>query len=248
MNYLTIALSLLLMGAGELLPNDTKKKYVEKGYSWEKVLYFSNFGGLLAGLITTYTVRTMPAEYSPYFLIIATTVIGYITAQSILTDRRTFLINRNILRVAYISLYILSLYNVYKQPVFAHNAMSLYGFTAMLIIIFIFIPIGASDVRMMAAAIPYVVSIGNYDAIFIFIIVLLVIAMIMYVEKLIVLIPRIKEIDREPYKDLGKIRFYIIAYNATNHEYNYLQEGKKAVGPYMTLSFLIYLIIYPILI
>lgn len=246
-----VLLALIMLAAGETLPNETKETYKDKGYNWSKVLLYSNLAGVIGGVISAASVSSLPAYLNPHLIPFAVTVLSYLTMQSIMTDIRTFLINRNILRVSYVSLYAFSIYNVFSSNLFSENRFALLVFSITLVFIFIVVPIGASDVRMMAAAIPFVISIGGSSAIGIFILVLLGLSIFMITQRTLILIPRIKEMKKnnnDMYKEMGPIVFYTNAMRVTTNDFNRKEEGKKAVGPFMTLSFLVYLLAYPVFI
>lgn len=252
-NLLAIAAAITLLLLGELLPNYTKKVLVKKGENWKKVILISVLSGLAGGLLSAGLVyfNSLPKSLNPIFIPFATTILSYLTAQAVITDSKVFLINRNLLRVAYIPMYIISLYNVITSDVFMINRLALLVFTLTLIFIFIFVNIGPSDVRMMAVGIPFIVSIGGYNSIVAFSGLLLALSAVMYIKKAGILMPRIKELKNnnpEMYNEMGPLKFNIKALQITGREYNKNGEGKKAVGPYMTLIFLIYLIAYPIFI
>ena len=172
-----IGVVVLLLGE-QLKPNETKLIYQEKGYNWNNVIIISIVSGLLGGLLSTLvlTYNDVPEYINPFLLIFVISITSYITGQSFLTDLRTLLINRKILRVAYISTYIVSLYNVLSNEMFRQNLYPLMLFTVCLIVIFVYIPIGSSDVRMMAVAMPYTISIGGYNGILLFFVSLMLVA------------------------------------------------------------------------
>lgn len=247
-----ILIALLVLGLGELLKNETKEVYVKEGYSWSKVILLSNLfaiiGGILIIAILEYT--NIPKEFAPELLPFAITVTAYITAQSFMTDLKILMINRNILRVAYISMYAISLYNITTNEMFKHNWLALLLFTLLLIFIFIFSSIGASDVRAMAVALPYVLSIGGYDAIGLFVISLLFVAAAMGLRNIIrdrERMKKFKQDNMDTYKGMNKLVFYHLAKKLVKEENSHKETG-TAVGPYMISPFLIFLFIYPFLV
>lgn len=237
------------MNLGELLPNETKSVYVEKGYNWNNVLICSNVAALLGGMLSYYTASTSDFDIN-FGVTLAATILSYLSIQSIMTDFRTLLINRNILRVAYISMYALTIYNLIAYDYYKVNTIMVVVFTVLLFLIFLFSSIGASDVRAMMVSIPYVVSIEGYIAIYMFLVVLLLIALYMFIKRKIHIDSRIKKefnsIEHNSVKD--KI-YYNMAMKSTKKEMakDYVVSGDSAVpvGPFMLAPFVVFLIIYP---
>lgn len=246
-----VIIALLILAGGELLKNETKKVYVDNGYSWSKVIFYSNFLAIIMAfimiLILEYT--NLSKDYNPYLLPFAVTMTAYITVQSFMTDLKVFMINRQILRVAYVSMYIISIYNVIENNLFKSNWIALALFTGVLILIFIFSSIGASDVRAMAVALPFVISIGGYDAIVMFLITLLLVSLGMGIRNVIrdkKKMKELKENNLELYGEMSKVEFYMIARQVIRTQKT-IEEMQMAVGPYMISPFLIFLFIYPFL-
>lgn len=246
-----VVIALLILAGGELLKNETKKVYVDNGYSWSKVIFYSNFLAIIMAfimiLILEYT--NLSKDYNPYLLPFAVTMTAYITVQSFMTDLKVFMINRQILRVAYVSMYIISIYNVIENNLFKSNWIALALFTGVLILIFIFSSIGASDVRAMAVALPFVISIGGYDAIVMFLITLLLVSLGMGIRNIIrdkKKMKELKENNLELYGEMSKVEFYMIARQVIRTQKT-IEEMQMAVGPYMISPFLIFLFIYPFL-
>lgn len=252
LNILGIFAALILLNLGELLKNETKQEYVSKGYSWSIVSIYSNVFAIISGLTVSFILnyQIVSADLNPHFLPFAVTVIAYITTQSFMTDLRILMINRNILRVAYVSMYIISVYNVISSPTFKSNTFALIVFTGIIILIFLFSPIGASDVRAIAVALPYVISIGGYDAIIMFIITLVVLSIVIEIMnkyKDRKRLAKFKEDNKEVYKEMNKLLFYKLARDMIRNEKTEEQLATP-VGPYMILPFLIFLFVYPFLI
>lgn len=246
-----IGVAVLLLGE-QLKPNETKITYQEKGYNWNNVLIFSFVFGLIGGLLSTWgvLVNDVPGSLNPFLLPFVISITSYITAQSFLTDLRTLLINRKILRVAYISTYIVSLYNVLSNEMFRPNLYPLALFTLFLIVIFLFIPVGPSDVRMMAVAMPYTISIGGYDGILLLVLSLGLVAIGMTIhrnKKVKKELEVYKVTQAKLYKEFSKKDFNRTAKKVIRQEFNTSEEHAVAVGPYMLLPFLIYLLAYPLL-
>ena len=246
-----IGVIVLLLGE-QLKPNETKLVYQEKGYNWNNVIIISIVSGLLGGLLSTLVLiyNDVPEYINPFLLIFVISITSYITGQSFLTDLRTLLINRNILRVAYISTYIVSLYNVLSNEMFRQNLYPLMLFTVCLIVIFVYIPIGSSDVRMMAVAMPYTISIGGYNGILLFFVSLGLVAIGMTIhrnKKVKKELEVYKVTQAKLYKEFSKKDFNRTAKKVIRQEFNTSEEHAVAVGPYMLLPFLIYLLAYPLL-
>lgn len=247
----TIGIVALLLGE-QIKPNETKIAYEKQGYNWNTVLLISIIAGALGGVLSAWLAysNNMPAELNPHFFPFVTGITAYVTAQSLLTDTRTLLINRKLLRVAYISTYAVSAYNVITNELLNLNWTAFVLFTLLLLIIFIFVPIGPSDVRMMAVAMPYTVSIGGYSAILLLIITLFMVAIGMLIQRMVKMkkeIEKYREKHIELRERLSKRDFDKSARKVIKHEFNTSEEHAVAVGPYMILPFLIYLIIYPVL-
>jgi len=246
-----LALIILLVGE-KVLPNDTKKVYEEKGYNWNNVICYSSVSSFLLGIISSYLVILfkVPGELNPFFIPFATVITAYITVQSIMTDTRTLLINRYILRVAYLSMYIVSAYNVLTNPYFKMNRTALIIFTLVLIFIFLFSSIGASDVRAIAVALPYSISIGGYLAIQMLVITLLAVSLFMIIKRRIEVnkeIINFKEKFPKMYDEMGEKQFKRAARKTIKHEFDNDEEHAVPVGPYMIVPFLAFLLAYPIL-
>lgn len=246
-----IAIAVLLLGE-KMLPNETKKVYIEKGYDWNRVLIYSTVAGLVSGILSSVliVVNSLPMELNPFFLPFATSVTAYITVQSLITDIRTLLINRYILRVAYISMYIISLYNVLTNELFKQNLLALIIFTTVLLLIFIFSSLGASDVRAIAVALPYVVSIGGYLGIEMLIATLLCVSLFMAIHRRIKSnreLKKYKITHKKMYEEMGEKEFNRVARKTIKWHFDNSDEHAVPVGPYMIMPFLIFLFIYPVL-
>ena len=245
-----IFIALLLMFLGERMENDTKKEYIQKGYDWNKVLLYSNLAGLLSGLLSTIVVISSkaPIVLNTYFMIFATTITAYVTVQSVMTDFKILLINRKLLRVAYSSIYLISIINIVTSDIYRYNWSGLLMFTVLLIFIFIFSSIGASDVRLLATGIPYAISIGGYTAIVLLIITLILVAIGMYIKRGIYIIKELPNYAKkypDMKRDLGKVKFNIISAKTIRMELNTDEKHAVPVGPFMIMPFLAYLIVYP---
>lgn len=245
-----IFIALLLMFFGEQMENDTKKEYIDKGYDWNKVLLYSNFTGLISGILSTLVVISSktPIVLNTYFMIFATTITAYITTQSVMTDFKILLINRNILRVSYLSIYVVSIINIATSDIYKYNWSGLLMFTGLLVFIFIFSSIGASDVRLLATGIPYAISIGGYTAIVLLIITLILVAIGMYIKRGIYILKELPNYAKrypDMVKDLGKVKFNIISAKTISMELNTNEDHAVPVGPFMIMPFLVYLIAYP---
>lgn len=250
---ISTVIAIIILWLGEKLPNQTKDKYIKDGYSWNKVIIYSNLAALVGGLTSTITIITtnMTGTLNPVFLPFATAITAYITVQSVMTDLKTLLINRNILRVAYVSMYIISVYNVTTNDLFKINMMALVTFTAALIFIFIFSSIGASDVRAIAVALPYVISVGGYIAIQMLIATLFVVAVVMFIKRQSSVKKELKTYRNkypDMYKELGEKQFNRISRKTIRGEFNNSEEHAMPVGPFMIMPFLIFLIAYPVLV
>ena len=249
---LGVIIALIIMGLGERLSNQTKVAYEEKGYKWNKVILYSNIGGLVGGLLSLSIVlfTNMPVERNPQFLPFAITIMCYIIIQGLMTDFRTHLINRKILRFGYLPLFAISVYNV-TTPLFSYNRGGLILFTILLILMFLFIPIGASDVRAMAIAIPYVISISGYDSLILFLITLLIIATVMEIKRrkpMLAIVEEIKVRQSDIYENMEEKYFVREAKKLAREQLNHDEKAAVAVGPYMVLPFVLYLLAYPFII
>lgn len=252
---LSIVVGIALMNLGELLPNETKKVYTDEGYNWNNVLICSNLAAIIGGLLSLLMIwrAELPTDIGQASIPLGSTIISYITMQSFMTDLRTLLINRNILRVAYVFMYILTIYNLIMYDTFKINTYMVIVFTVMLLLIFLFSSIGASDVRAMMVAIPYVSSIGGYISIYMFLASLLVIALYMYIK-------REKYIRKELRKVIPKSKFTgvknkLYEMMSMKHikkdmikEYNKSGEHGVPVGPFMLAPFMLFLILFPLFI
>lgn len=244
--------AIVIMALGELLKNETKDKYVSEGYNWTNVIILSNIVGVTMGLISAWSIEYLDisGKWNPEFIPFVVTVTSYITMQSFMTDLRILLINRKVLRVAYVSTYILSVYNVVTNDLFRINWIALLVFTLLLMGIFILSSIGASDVRAMAVSMPFVISLGGYDAILLFIVTLALIAIVVGARNLIRDRPRFakfKQDNIETYKKMNKILFYKLARDLIRNEKT-PEEMATPIGPYMLIPFLLFLIAFPFMI
>lgn len=251
--FLGVVIAIVLLSFGERLQNETKITYIEKGYNWSKVMLYSNLAGIIAGLLSTLTIfyYDMPKELNPYLIPFATTITAYITIQSLLTDLKILLINRNILRVSYIAMYIISLYNVLTNEIFRSNLSALILFTIVLLLLFVISPIGPSDIRAIAVALPFVISIGGYLAIQLFIVTLLAVSLGMELNRRRLINYEIEHVFKkryeEMYKEVGEKEFKRISRKTLREEFNVSESHATPVGPFMIIPFLIYLLIYPVL-
>lgn len=247
-----IAIAVLFLGE-YFLPNETKETYIEKGYEWNKVLVFSNSVAIIAGVFSSAILvyKGTPQELNPFFLPFATTVTAYITAQSLMTDLKVLLINRYILRVAYLAMYVISIYNIRTNDLFAGNAKALVIFTLVLFFIFMFIPIGASDVRSLAVAMPYTLSIGGYLGIELLIVTLLLTALGMWIhrrKKANKELESYRERNLEMYEEMGEKEFNKLAHKVIKFQFDNDEEHAVPVGPFMIIPFLLFFLIYPFII
>lgn len=247
-----VVVALIILALGERLKNETKKEYIEKGYGWSKVILYSNLFAIVAGIIMIAILNhvNIDDKWNPEFLPFAAVIIAYITMQSFMTDLRVLMINRNILRVAYLSMYAIAVYNVVTNDIFRLNWIALVAFTILLVLIFLFSSIGASDVRIIAVSLPFVISIGGYDAIKLFVITLLIVAIAMALRNIIRDRPRMKKFKQdhfESYQKMNKILFYKLARDFIRKEKS-PEELATPVGPYMIVPFLIFIFVYPFLV
>lgn len=241
------------MYIGEKLENDTKKEYIEKGYDWNKVLLYSNLAGIFIGLVSVISIfiSSTPITLNTYFIVFATTITAYVAIQSIMTDLKILLINRKVLRIAYISIYIISIINITTNEFYKYYWTSLLMFTGLLLFLFIFSSVGASDVRLLAVGIPYAVSIGGFTAIFLLIITLALLAITMTIKRLLYVkeqLPKYKERFPDMLEEIGEFQFMLITRKTVMTELNTSEEHAMPVGPFMIMPFLVYLIIYPFII
>lgn len=263
-------IAILILALGERLPNETKVAYIKEGYDWNNVIIFSNVAAFIFGALSVFLINkyNVPDFYNPVLIPAAVAITFYIVVQSFMTDLRTYLINRNILRVSYLIMYIASIYNVLSSEELYYNWMGIAIFTVLLIILFIFSSIGASDIRAMAIALPYTISIGGYDTILIFAGVLFALAVFMLTRNWWLMrgdYQKYKEANKEFYSNLPSLKIsenspselssnisqrvmlYFLAKRSIKDDYKDSERGKLAVGPFMILPFAIYILITPIL-
>ena len=198
-----------------------------------------------------FNVIRLTGNLNPQFLPFATAVTAYITVQSMMTDLKTFLINRNILRVAYLSMYVIAVYNIVTNPLFRYNDIGLVLFTIVLILIFFFSSIGASDVRAIAVAMPFSISVGGYAGIRLFILSLVLVTIYMTVarhKKKKIMLEEFKTKYKDIYQDLGEKDFIKISKKTISNEFKTDDKHAMAIGPFMIIPFLIYFLLYPIFI
>lgn len=252
-NFIAILLALVMLIAGEKLKNETKTIYIKEGYSWSKVLIYSSFSALIGGLLSLFLIEiySIPEHIESYLIVFGVTVASYITTQSFMTDLRVLLINRNILRVAYISMYLIGVYNIAFNESFRGNLVPFIAFTVLLIILFLFSSIGASDIRAIAVLMPFVVSIGGFFAVQLFIISLLLVSFAMIARNYFRDRKRMRELKEEGiasgnYQKMNKLAFYKVSKDIVRAELT-KKEMAMPVGPYMILPFLIYLIALPVI-
>lgn len=249
--FVAVIVALALLAFGETLKNETKDEYVERGYSWSKVLIYSNLFAIIGGISSIWVINYtgLGKEWNPSLIVFGSTISSYITLQSFMTDLRILKINRKILRVSYLTMYGLSLYNVITVEEFRQNWIALLVFTLLLIGIFIFSSIGASDVRAIAVGMPFVISMGGFTGIQMFTVTLLLVALGMGIRNVIRDRARMKKFKAdniESYNKMNKLAFYELARKMIRQEKTEA-ELATPVGPYMITPFLIYLIIFPFL-
>ena len=245
----SVATAIVILAIGEMFENETKDEYVKRGYNWSKVIIYSNLSAIIAGVVSIVIVKYtgLSSEWNPILLPFATTISAYVTVQSFMTDLRVLLINRKMLRAAYLSMYAISVYNIVTSELFRVNWIALTGFTVLLVLIFIFSSIGASDVRAIAVALPYVISIGGYNAILMFVATLLFVALAMGVRNVLrdrKRMSKFKQDNMEVYNKMNKVLFYKFARDLIKKEKT-PEETATAVGPYMITPFLIFLFLFP---
>lgn len=248
---LGVAVALVILYFGEKLKNETKVEYISKGYSWSKVIIYSNCISLAIGLIVSFSLEftKIPLELNPYFIPFAATISTYVLVQSFFTDFRILKINRNILRVGYTAMYLLAMYNVFTNELFSLNKVGLLIFTGVIVFMFIFSPIGASDVRMIAVAMPFVVSIGGLSAVVLFAFSLVLVGIGMEIKNRIQdnqAWKDLKAADPETYKKTNKVTWYIVARKIIKNQKT-KEQLATPVGPFMILTFVLYFIAYPFL-
>lgn len=246
---ISIVVALIILGVGETLKNETKTKYIEAGYSWRNVIISSNVAGFLGGVLLLVISHYGNVTMNSFVYVFSGTVFSYILVQSFMTDLRILLINRNILRVAYISMYLLGLYNIFSGEQFRSNLFAFVTFTILIFILFMFSSIGASDIRAIAVCMPFTISIGGYEGVRLFVFGLLAIALFMSIRNYIRYRPKIKEFkeeNKDHYKKMNKILFYYLAKNHARESFT-MRQRAMPVGPYMIIPFFIYLAIFPFL-
>lgn len=253
-NAIGILIGIVILNLGELLPNETKEAYIKKGYNWNNVIICSNLAAVLGGLISFLLISkaNLDKNLGQNIVPFATTIVAYITIQSFMTDLRILLINRNILRVGYLSMYVLTIYNIFTIEEFRANLYIVLGFTILLILIFILSSIGASDVRAMAVSIPYALSLNGYIALYMFIATLLLIALYMYIKRWIYIKRKTNAIiKKQKFTGIKNKMYEMMSMQHIKKdfvkEYNKTNKGEP-VGPFMLAPFLFFLLAYPILI
>ena len=147
-------------------------------------------------------------------------------------------------------MYIIAIYNIFSNETMSANMSGVFIFTGVLILIFFLSPIGSSDVRMMAIPIPYVISIGGFQALIIFNFSLLFLALGMEVKD------RIKDNERwvaikneniEAYKSMNIFLRYKIMRQLVRAEKTKKQMATP-VGPFMITPFILYYFLIPFLV
>ena len=251
-NLISVFAGFMLMVIGDkYLPNQVKEIYEDENDSWKDVLTNSRVASLLAGLLTVLTIHftDMPGEYNPVSLSFASTVTAYITMQSIMTDFKVLLINRHILRLAYISLFVLGLYNT-TNPLFAIYRTPVIISAIGLFIMFIFINIGASDIRALAVALPFSISIGGQDLSLVLLLISLMISIIIVKHKrhpvAQLKLEELKKEYPEILDEFGEKTFKEMTKKIIKSEIDSSEEYAVPVGPFMIAPLLLFLIIYPI--
>lgn len=251
---ISVISAIVILALGEkLLGNQTKETYIKQGYNWSKVILYSNTIAIVSGLISAWLTfkYDISKNFNPQFIPFATTVVSYITIQTFMTDLRILLINRNILRTAYLSLIFISIYNVTTNEIFSINMIPLIMFVIIIIFLFLFSPIGASDVRALAVGIPYVTSIGGYLALELLLLSLILASLFMIIKREKIIIKKLKQkkIDYpEQYKEFGVMVFNRVQRKMIINEIKESNEMNTPVGPFMIVPFMIFLIAYPVLI
>lgn len=147
-------------------------------------------------------------------------------------------------------MYIIAIYNIFSNEIMSANMSGVFIFTGVLIFIFFLSPIGASDVRMMAIPIPYVISIGGFQSLIIFNFSLLFLALGIEIKD------RIKDNERwvaikneniDAYKNMNVFLRYKIMRTLVRAEKTKKQMATP-VGPFMITPFILYYFLIPFII
>lgn len=237
--------AITLLWLGEKLPNQTKEVYTEKGHNWKTMLIWSNITAVFLGALSVYLVTSKQLPNYTATLPFAVAITSYISVQSLFTDLRTTLINRNILRVAYLSMYVLALYNIFTNSPLRENLAALISFTVLLIVLFIFSPIGASDIRAIAVGLPFSLSIGGYFSLYLLLVSLIAAAIFVAIRRereVLKELKRRKEQNPQQLKEYGIVLYNKVTTSLIRKEI----KPEIPVGPFMIIPFALFLLTYPL--
>lgn len=157
--------SLMIMLFSETFDRETKSTYEKKlGVgTWLNVVLTSVFTGFLSGILSGIGGYIWGNGYYFFYLINFGTVIGYIGAQSYLTDALIYKVDRTVLRIAYLDtmiLTILFMLNSYgNTSSILMNSIPVVLVYIALFLVFVFSSIGPSDVRGIIVVTPFLVAI-----------------------------------------------------------------------------------------
>lgn len=188
---IAIFITLAALSFSERLNYRVRNKYQEEfGYgSWRKVFNSSVLMGAMSGVLSAYGGFVGSDGFFFYYFAIFGTVIGYISAQAILTDFSLNYVDRYVLRIGYGITFLLTLQMLTSSyqdwEVFKLFAIPI-GITYLILFAMFFVsPIGSSDMRAIIMFLPFVFATHMSVGIISFLIVSLITTGFMVYQKVI---------------------------------------------------------------
>lgn len=183
-----ITFTLILLSMSEGMNYRVRDNYEDKfGVdSWRPVYINSLIIGAMSGVITVIGSNILSTGQITLYLANFGTIVGYIGMQSIYTDLSIKQVDRWVLRIGYLDVFVITL--IYMFSMFSGNAlraasMPIIGLYFGLAIIFLFNAIGSSDVRTFAIILPFMLVVNIPVGIISFIIVIAIAAIAMFIKK-----------------------------------------------------------------
>lgn len=179
------ALLLSSCAASAMTLSNNKNYEIQQEYelltkkSWQNLSILSVIFGIFLGTFSYYGMVASENENEAYYFAIYAAILGYSAIMSIYTDFALLKVDRYMLRLGYFFVFILSaIYTAmnYFGILRGANITELALIYATLFALFIFSPIGASDVRALAIILPFPFLVGNMMGLALFIVTTLFVA------------------------------------------------------------------------
>lgn len=170
--------TLVWLSISEAFNLETRTLYESRvGHDSWRGVYFCSLGfGLILGLMTGFfTWKLNPGTYLTIPFANFGTVIGYTFMQSAFTDMAIRKVDRFLLRFGYVDIIALSSYQIlssYSNQLVINSEFTRLGMIYLALLVILFFPlfkgIGASDVRVFALILPFLVVLDKELGLFVF--------------------------------------------------------------------------------